>query len=58
MYITASGLNPLIDNVNSRYVQPEYLLAPPDAEEKPIVIKEPWSWFWQKKKKEERKDGL
>ena len=41
--------------VNRRYVQPEYLLAPPEAEEKPIVVKEPRNWFWQRKKKEDKK---
>ena len=45
----------LRQTVNHRFVQSEYLLAPPDAEEKPIVIKEPRNWFWQRKKKEDKK---
>jgi hypothetical protein len=44
----------LVDDANYRYVQPEYLLAPPDAEEKPVVIKEHRKWFWQRSKKEEQ----
>ena len=55
MSITVIGIVPLLSDVNGSFVLPEYLLAPPDAEEKPLVIKEPRNWFWQRKKKEEDK---
>jgi len=46
--------NPLVKDANHRYVQPEYLLAPPDVEEKSMVVKEHRKWFWQRSKKEEQ----
>jgi hypothetical protein len=38
----------------SRYVGPEYLVTPPGTGEKPIVIKEPRNWFWQRKKEDKQ----
>jgi len=37
-----------------RYVGPEYLVTPPGTGEKPIVIKEPRNWFWQRKKEDKQ----
>jgi hypothetical protein len=56
MCIMDTSNDTLISYFNSRYVQQEYLLTPPNAEEKPIVIKEPRGWFWQRSKKEDKKE--
>ena len=37
-----------------RFVLPEYLVAPPDAGEKKVEIKEPRNWFWQRSKKDNK----
>jgi hypothetical protein len=39
---------------NCRFVLPEYAVVPPDAEEPKIM--EPRNWFWQRSKKEDKKD--
>jgi len=56
MCIMDTSNDTLISYFNGRYVQQEYLLTPPNAEEKPIVIKEPRGWFWQRSKKEDKKE--
>jgi hypothetical protein len=53
MLIMAIGMQSFVF-VNFRFVQPEYLVVPPDAEEP--KIKEPRNWFWQKAKKEDKKE--
>jgi len=44
------------DNVyhGQRFVLPEYLVAPPNAGERKVAIKEPRNWFWQRSKKENK----
>ena len=37
-----------------RFVQQDYLVAPPDAGEKKAQIKEPRNWFWQRSKKDNK----
>jgi hypothetical protein len=37
-----------------RFVQAEYLVAPPDAGERKVEIREPRNWFWQRNKKDNK----
>jgi hypothetical protein len=46
MFIMDIGCKSLITGLIGRFVAPDYLLAPPDAGEKPVVIKERRGWFW------------
>jgi len=56
MCIMENGFYLLALKSKSRFVQQEYLLTAPNAEEKPVVIKEPRGWFWQRSKKEDKKE--
>lgn len=44
----------VVDFTEFRFVQQEYLVAPPDAGEKKVQIKEPRNWFWQRSKKDDK----
>jgi hypothetical protein len=55
MFIMAIGGCPFSSEVDVRFVPPEYLLIPPDAEKKPVTVKEPRNWFWKRKNTEAKK---
>lgn len=56
VFTTGTGLVRPAKRLTTSFVAPEFVLAPPDAEEKPIQIKEPRRWFWQGKKEENLKE--